>query len=101
MKASCWPLLPSACRLDSIGAKFDFLDDAKRVEIDGLTLFSPPLWGREEASYHNEVLLDDTYCVKGRDFKGKRVVDVGPYVGNRPHALSPRGASLPSFIAAA
>src|SRR4051812_36347051 len=55
MKASCWPLLPSACRLEGIGAVFEFLDDAKRVEIDGLTLYSP-LWSREEASYYKEVL---------------------------------------------
>src|SRR6185503_14528542 len=56
MKASVWPLLPSACRLAAIGARFEFLADSKRIVVDGLTLYSP-LWSREEASYYKEVLL--------------------------------------------
>lgn len=96
MTASCWPLLPSACRLDNIGAKFDILDDAKRVDIDGLTLYSP-LWSREEASYYKEVLLDDAYCVKGRDLTGKLVVDVGAYVGDSTIAFARQGASVHAF----
>lgn len=96
MKASCWPLLPSACRLDSIGARFEFLDDAKCVKIDGLTLYSP-LWSREEASYYKEVLLDDAYGVKGRDLTGKLVVDVGAYVGDSTIAFARQGACVHAF----
>jgi hypothetical protein len=93
MKASCWPLLPSACRLERIGAVFEFLDDAKRVEIDGLTLYSP-LWSREEASYYKEVLLDDVYRIKTRDLVGATVVDVGAYVGDSAMAFARQGASV-------
>jgi hypothetical protein len=91
MKASHWPLLPSACRLESIGAEFEFLDDAKRVSVDGLILFSP-LWSREEASYYDEVLLNDVYCIKERDFTGATVVDVGAYVGDSALAFARQGA---------
>jgi hypothetical protein len=93
MKASCWPLLPSACRLESIGARFQFLDDAKRIDIDGLTLYSP-LWSREEASYYKEVLLDDVYQIKSRDMSGATVVDVGAYVGDSSIAFARQGASV-------
>ena len=61
-----WPLLPSACRLDHIGAKFHFLKDAKLTEVDGLNIYSP-LWTRNEAIYFKEVLLDDIYEVKKRN----------------------------------
>lgn len=93
MKARNWPLLPSACRLDGIGAEFEFLDDAKRVKLDGLTLYSP-LWSREEASYYKEVLLDDVYGVKNRNLAGATVVDVGAYVGDSVVAFARQGASV-------
>lgn len=96
MKASCWPLLPTACRLDAIGASFEFLPDAKRVSIDGLTLYSP-LWSRDEASYYKEVLIDDAYGVKGRDLHGAVVVDVGAYVGDSTIAFARRGATVHAF----
>lgn len=96
MKASVWPLLPSACRLAAIGAKFEFLEDAKRVVVDGLTLYSP-LWSREEASYYREVLLDDAYGLKERDLTGKVVVDVGAYVGDSCLAFARQGALVHAF----
>lgn len=91
MKASSWPLLPSACRLADIGAQFEFLEDAKRIVVDGLTLFSP-LWSREEASYYKEVLLDDAYGLKGKDLTGQIVVDIGAYVGDSALAFARQGA---------
>lgn len=96
MKAACWPLLPTACRLEAIGAEFEFLEDAKRVRIDGLTLYSP-LWSRDESSYYKEVLLDDAYGVKGRDLTGQTVVDVGAYVGDSTIAFARQGASVHAF----
>jgi FkbM family methyltransferase len=96
MKACCWPLLPTACRLDAIGADFEFLDDSKRVRVDGLTLHSP-LWSRDEASYYKEVLIDDAYGVKQRDLTGKVVVDVGAYVGDSTIAFARRGATVHAF----
>lgn len=91
MKASAWPLLPSACRLAAIGARFEFLEDAKRAVVDGLILYSP-LWSREEASYYKEVLLDDAYGLKGKALTGKVVVDVGAYVGDSSLAFARQGA---------
>jgi len=91
MKASSWPLLPSACRLAGIGAQFEFLENAKRIVVDGLTLYSP-LWSREEASYYKEVLLDDAYGLKGKDLTGQTVVDVGAYVGDSALAFARQGA---------
>jgi FkbM family methyltransferase len=91
LKAGNWPLLPSACRLQSIGAEFEFLAECKRVEIDGLTIYSP-LWSREEASYYKEVLLDDVYAIKVRDLRGAVVVDVGAYVGDSVLAFARQGA---------
>lgn len=96
VKASCWPLLPTACRLDGIGAEFEFLDDAKCVRVDGLTLYSP-LWSRDEASYYKEVLIDDAYGVKQRDLTGRVVVDVGAYVGDSTIAFARRGAAVHAF----
>ena len=96
MRASCWPLLPSACRLAAIGADFEFLDDSKCVRVDGLTLYSP-LWSRDEASYYKEVLIDDAYGVKQRDLSGKVVVDVGAYVGDSTIAFARRGATVHAF----
>ncbi|MBS0337387.1 MAG: FkbM family methyltransferase [Proteobacteria bacterium] len=96
IRASCWPLLPTACRLDGIGAEFEFLDDAKRVTVDGLTLYSP-LWSRDEASYYKEVLIDDAYGVKHRDLTGQVVVDVGAYVGDSTIAFARRGATVHAF----
>ena len=96
MKASRWPLLPTACRLDGIGADFEFLEDAKCVHVDGLTLYSP-LWSRDEASYYKEVLLDDAYGVKQRDLTGMVVVDVGAYVGDSAIAFARRGATVHAF----
>jgi FkbM family methyltransferase len=94
--ARLWPLLPSACRLERLGAEFEFLEDAKRVRIDGLTLYSP-LWARDEAAYYQEVLLDDAYGVKGRDLAGRVVVDVGAYVGDSSIAFARQGASVHAF----
>lgn len=96
MKAAHWPLLPSACRLDAIGAEFEFLADAKQVRIDGLTMYSP-LWSRDEASYYKEVLLDDAYRLKGRDLVGGTVVDIGAYVGDSTIAFARQGATVHAF----
>lgn len=96
IKAAHWPLLPTACRLDGIGADFEFLEDAKRVHVDGLTLYSP-LWSRDEASYYKEVLIDDAYGVKQRDLGGNIVVDVGAYVGDSTIAFARRGAAVHAF----
>ena len=96
MRASFWPLLPTACRLEGIGAEFEFLDGAKCVKLDGLTLYSP-LWSRDEASYYKEVLLDDAYGVKNRDLTGHVVVDVGAYVGDSTIAFARRGAAVHAF----
>lgn len=96
MKAALWPLLPTACRLDAIGAEFEFLADAKQVKIDGLTMYSP-LWSRDEASYYKEVLLDDAYGVRNRDLSGQTVVDVGAYVGDSTIAFARRGAIVHAF----
>lgn len=96
IRASCWPLLPTACRLEGIGADFEFLDDAKRVKVDGLTLYSP-LWSRDEASYYKEVLLDDAYGVRQRDLAGQVVVDVGAYVGDSSIAFARSGAKVHAF----
>jgi FkbM family methyltransferase len=93
MPAAQWPLLPSACRLERIGADFEFLDDAKRVSLDGVTLYSP-LWTRDEAAYYKEVLLDDAYGIKGRDFAGRTVVDIGAYVGDSTVAFARQGAHV-------
>jgi hypothetical protein len=96
LKAGYWPLLPTACRLEAIGAEFEFLEDAKRVKVDGLTLYSP-LWSRDEASYYKEVLIDDAYGVKSRDLTGQCVVDVGAYVGDSTIAFARRGATVHAF----
>ena len=96
MQAGQWPLLPSACRLERIGAEFEFLADEKRVKVDGLTLHSP-LWSRDESSYYKEVLLDDAYGVKGCDLSGKTVVDVGAYIGDSALAFARQGASVHAF----
>lgn len=88
-----WSLLPAACRLEAIGAEFEFLEDSKRVRIDGVTLFSP-LWTREEAAYYREVFLDDVYRVKDRDLSGQVVVDVGAYVGDTAIAFARQGATV-------
>lgn len=96
LPARQWPLLPSACRLERLGAEFEFLADAKRVRIDGLTLYSP-LWARDEAAYYQEVLLDDVYGVKGRDLAGRVVVDVGAYVGDSAIAFARQGADVHAF----
>jgi len=96
MKAGQWPLLPSACRLDEIGAAFEFLADEKRVRLDGLELYSP-LWNRSEAAYYKEVLLDDAYGVKARDLTGHVVVDVGAYVGDSTIAFARQGATVHAF----
>lgn len=93
MAARHWPLLPTACRLDRIGAAFEFLADEKRIVLDGLT-FHTPLWTRNEAQYLREVLLDDVYGLKGRDLRGKVVVDVGAYVGDTAIAFARRGATV-------
>jgi hypothetical protein len=89
--AKHWSLLALACRLERIGAEFDFLDDAKRIALDGLTFYSP-LWTRNEAAYLKEVLLDDVYHAKGRDLRGRVVVDVGAYVGDATLAFARSGA---------
>lgn len=96
MAARHWPLLPTACRLERMGAEFEFLEDAKRVRIDGLTLYSP-LWARDEAAYYQEVLVDDAYGVKGRDLAGRVVVDVGAYVGDSSIAFARQGATVHAF----
>jgi hypothetical protein len=96
MPAAQWPLLATACRLERIGAEFEFLDDAKRIRLDGLTLYSP-LWTRDEAAYYEEVLLHDAYGVKGRDLGGRTVVDVGAYVGDSSLAFARQGAMVHAF----
>lgn len=89
--AKHWSLLALACRLERIGADFEFLDDAKRIALDGLTLYSP-LWTRNEAAYLKEVLIDDIYEAKHRDLRGRVVVDVGAYVGDATLAFARSGA---------
>ena len=91
LPAKHWPLLALACRLDRIGAEFEFQDDAKRILLDGLTFYSP-LWTRNEAAYLKEVLIDDVYEAKGRDLRGRIVVDVGAYVGDATLAFARGGA---------
>ena len=93
MASDHWPLLPSACRLESIGATFEFLPTEKRIVLDRLT-FHAPLWTRNEAAYLQEVLLDDVYRVKGRDLRGKVVVDVGAYIGDTALAFARQGATV-------
>lgn len=88
-----WPLLPSACRLDNIGAKFQFLKDAKLTQIDGLNIYSP-LWTRNEAIYFKEIFLDDVYEIKKRNFKKSVVVDIGAYVGDSALAFARQGATV-------
>jgi hypothetical protein len=88
-----WPLLPSACRLDGIGAEFEFSPTEKKIVVDGLTFFTP-LWRRNEAAYLKEVLLDDVYLIKGRDLRGRVVVDVGAYVGDATLAFARQGATV-------
>jgi hypothetical protein len=96
LPAGQWPLLSSACRLDRIGAEFEFLPDAKRVRLDGLTLYSP-LWSRNEAAYYEEVLTKDAYGVKGRDLSGHTVIDVGAFVGDSSLAFARQGATVHAF----
>ena len=93
MASDHWPLLPSACRLESIGATFEFLPTEKRIVLDRLT-FHAPLWTRNESAYLQEVLLDDVYRVKGRDLRGKVVVDVGAYIGDTALAFARQGATV-------
>lgn len=93
MQARHWPQLPSACRLHAAEMEFELLDDAKRIRIDGLTLYSP-LWAREEVNYYRETLRDDVYGVKGSDLTGATVVDVGAYVGDSTLAFARQGARV-------
>jgi hypothetical protein len=93
MRAGEWQHLPIACRLEQLGAQVEFVGDAKRVRIDGLTLYSP-LWDREEAWNYKEVLVEDVYGIRGRDLAGRVVVDVGGYVGDSANAFARRGARV-------
>ena len=93
MRAGQWPLLPTACRLDRLGAEFEFLPDAKRIVFDGLTFYSP-LAVRSEADYLREVLVDDVYGAKARRFDGGTVVDVGAYIGDSALAFARQGATV-------
>jgi len=93
MPARHWPLLPLACRLERIGAEFEFLADEKRIRLDGLTLHAP-LWTRNEADYLREVLLEDVYGAKKRSREGAVVVDVGAYIGDTTLAFARVGATV-------
>lgn len=93
MRAADWEVLPIACRLERLGAQVELVDGAKRVRIDGLTLFSP-LWDREEARNYQEVLVDDSYGIRARELAGKVVVDIGAYVGDSAAAFVRRGARV-------
>lgn len=93
MASEHWPLLPSACRLENIGAAFEFSRSEKRIVLDALTFYTP-LWTRNEAAYFQEVLFDDVYRIKGRDLRGKVVVDVGAYVGDTALAFARQGATV-------
>jgi hypothetical protein len=93
LRAALWPLLPTACRLDRIGAEFEFLEDAKCVRLDGLTLYSP-LWTRNEYDYYKDVILEDVYGVRARDLAGATAIDVGAYVGDSSLAFARRGARV-------
>lgn len=93
MRAGQWMHLPIACRLEQLGAQVDFVADAKRVRLDGLTLYSP-LWDREEAWNYKEVLVDDVYGIRERDLAGQVVVDVGGYVGDSASAFARAGARV-------
>jgi FkbM family methyltransferase len=96
MPAARWPLLPTACRLERIEADFEFFEEAKRVRIDGLTLYSPA-WARDEAANYGEVLLGDVYDIHQRDLRGCVVIDVGSYVGDSTMAYARRGARVHAF----
>ncbi len=93
MRAGQWPLLPTACRLERLGAEFEFLPDAKRIVFDGLTFYSP-LELRSEADYLNEVFVQDIYGARRRSFDGKVVVDVGAYIGDSTLAFARQGARV-------
>jgi hypothetical protein len=93
MPARHWPLLPLACRLDRIGAEFEFLADEKRIRLEGLT-FHSPLWIRNEADYLREVLLEDVYGARRRRWDGAVVVDVGAYIGDTALAFARAGATV-------
>ena len=93
MRAGQWPLLPTACRLERLGAEFEFLPDAKRISFDGLTFYSP-LELRSEADYLDEVFVQDIYGAKRRRFDGKVVVDVGAYIGDSALAFARQGARV-------
>jgi hypothetical protein len=93
MPAHHWPLLPTACRLERMGAEFEFLADEKRIRLDGLT-FHAPLWTRNEADYLREALLEDVYGAKERPWDGAVVVDVGAYIGDTALAFARMGATV-------
>jgi len=93
MRAAQWPLLPTACRLERLGAEFEFLPDAKRIVFDGLTFYSP-IDLRSEADYLDEVFVQDIYGAKSRSFDGKVVVDVGAYIGDSALAFARQGARV-------
>lgn len=93
MPAHHWPLLPTACRLERIGAEFEFLADEKRIRLDGLVFYSP-LWIRNEADYLREALLEDVYGAKKGRWNGAVVVDVGAYIGDTALAFARTGATV-------
>lgn len=93
MPARHWSLLPLACRLERIGAEFEFRADEKRIRLDGL-VFHSPLWIRNEADYLREVLLEDVYGAKKRRWDGAVVVDVGAYIGDTTLAFARAGAMV-------
>ncbi|MDW8467681.1 MAG: FkbM family methyltransferase [Burkholderiales bacterium] len=82
-----------ACRLDGIGAEFEFLENEKRIRLDGLT-FCSPLWTRNEADYLREVLIEDVYGAKSGRWDGAVVVDVGAYIGDTAVAFARAGATV-------
>lgn len=93
MPARHWALLPLACRLERIGAQFEFLADEKRIHLEGFT-FHSPLWTRNEADYLREVLIEDVYGVRRRRWHGAVVVDVGAWIGDTALAFARAGATV-------
>lgn len=93
LPAGHWDLLPVMCRLDALGASCAVVDGHKRVELAGLTLWSP-LTTRADPEYYREVFIDDVYGARGVDRRGQVVVDIGAWVGDSAVAYALAGARV-------
>jgi FkbM family methyltransferase len=88
-----WDLLPNLCRLAEIGATCRIEGAFKRIEIDGITLYSPKA-DRVEGDFLREIFREDVYRLRGLDLAGKTAVDVGAYIGDSTLILSRQGAEV-------